>query len=115
MRGQGYVTPTDRFFVRNHTTTPIIDRATWRLQVHGSGVRRELSVSYDDLLALPAVTLTRFVECAGNARSFFGSQQHTPAPGTAWGLGAVGRRPLDRRPPGRRARPRRRHPRRRWT
>jgi DMSO/TMAO reductase YedYZ molybdopterin-dependent catalytic subunit len=90
MRGQGYVTPTDRFFVRNHTSTPVIDRATWRLQVHGSGVRRELSVSYDDLLALPAVTLTRFVECAGNARSFFDTQQHTPVPGTAWGLGAVG-------------------------
>src|SRR6476660_8104545 len=47
MRGQGYLTPVDRFFVRNHTATPSIDLATWRLRVFGSGVRRELSVSYD--------------------------------------------------------------------
>ena len=40
MRGQGYVTPVDRFFVRNHTATPEIDRATWRLRVTARG-RRE--------------------------------------------------------------------------
>ena len=38
MKGQGYVTPIDRFFIRNHTTTPRIDAATWRLRVHGTGV-----------------------------------------------------------------------------
>ena len=31
-----------------------------------------------------------FIECAGNGRSFFGSQQGTPAAGTQWGLGAIG-------------------------
>jgi DMSO/TMAO reductase YedYZ molybdopterin-dependent catalytic subunit len=30
------------------------------------------------------------MECAGNGRSFFGSQQGTPAPGSAWKLGAIG-------------------------
>lgn len=90
MRGRGYLTPADRFFVRNHTTTPSIDVATWRLRIHGSGVRREVSWSYDDLLRLPRVTVTRAVECAGNARSLFGSQQGTPASGTTWGLGAIG-------------------------
>src|SRR3712207_2888013 len=45
MSRQGYLTPTDRFFVRNHTSTPRIDPTTWRLRVHGSGVERELSVS----------------------------------------------------------------------
>ena len=84
MRGQGYLTPIDRFFVRNHTATPEIDRATWRLRVHGTGVRRELSLSYDDLLRLPSVTVTRAVECAGNGRSFFDTQQGTPAAGTQW-------------------------------
>src|SRR4051812_7980928 len=29
MRGQGYLTPIDRFFVRNHTSTPRIDLSTW--------------------------------------------------------------------------------------
>ena len=90
MRGQGYLTPVDRFFVRNHTSTPRIDLATWRLRVHGSGVRRELSLRYADLLRLPQVTLTRAIECAGNGRSLFGSQQGQPAAGTSWGLGAIG-------------------------
>jgi sulfane dehydrogenase subunit SoxC len=90
MRGQGYLTPIDRFFVRNHTGTPRIDPASWRLRVHGTGVRRELSVSYRDLLRLPSVTLTRFVECAGNGRSLFDTQQGQVATGTTWGLGAVG-------------------------
>ena len=90
MRGQGYLTPIDRFFVRNHTSTPRIDATTWRLRVHGTGVEREISVSYDELLALPQVSLTRFIECAGNGRSFFGTQQGQAASGTAWTLGAVG-------------------------
>ena len=29
--------PNERFFVRNHTSTPVIDERTWRLRVHGSG------------------------------------------------------------------------------
>ena len=39
MRGQGYVTPAERFFVRNHTATPRIDPHTWRLRIFGSGLR----------------------------------------------------------------------------
>jgi hypothetical protein len=35
MRDQGYLTPNERFFVRNHTRTPDIEPATWRLQVRG--------------------------------------------------------------------------------
>src|SRR5262245_14006556 len=40
MAGQGYVTPAERFFVRNHTATALVDAATWRLSVFGSGLRR---------------------------------------------------------------------------
>jgi DMSO/TMAO reductase YedYZ molybdopterin-dependent catalytic subunit len=96
MRGSGYVTPVDRFFVRNHTSTPDIDRATWRLRVFGSGLRGGPSAdeaktfSLRRLEQLPARTLTVALECAGNGRSLFGRQQGTPAPGTGWGLGAVG-------------------------
>jgi hypothetical protein len=39
---------------------------------------------------MPSETVTHFMECAGNGRSFFGSQQGTPVPGSAWKLGAVG-------------------------
>ena len=29
MAGQGYLTAAERFFVRNHTATPLIDAASW--------------------------------------------------------------------------------------
>jgi sulfane dehydrogenase subunit SoxC len=90
MKGQGYLTPVDRFFVRNHTATPRVDPATWSLRIHGTGVRREATITYDELLALPSVTLTRAIECAGNARSFFSTQQGQTVAGTPWTLGAIG-------------------------
>jgi DMSO/TMAO reductase YedYZ molybdopterin-dependent catalytic subunit len=40
MRGRGYTTPNELFFIRNHTQTARIDRDSWRLQVQGSGVIR---------------------------------------------------------------------------
>src|SRR3954464_6076502 len=39
MRGQGYLVPVDRFFVRDHTSTPLIDAAGWRLHLFGAGLR----------------------------------------------------------------------------
>ncbi|MFI6496089.1 sulfite oxidase [Nonomuraea typhae] len=90
MAGQGYHTPTDRFFVRNHTFTPAIDAATWQLAIHGDGVRCPTAYTYDQLRAMPARTLDVAIECAGNGRRFYGSQQGEPAPGTQWGLGAIG-------------------------
>ena len=88
--GQGYLTPASHFFVRNHTNTPTLDAATWSLRIEGSGVDNPTSFSYEDLLCLPSVTRTRAIECAGNGRSFFDTQQGTPASGTAWRLGAIG-------------------------
>src|SRR2546423_13920082 len=96
MRGQGYLTPVDRFFVRDHTSTPVLDAETWRLRLFGSGLRdaptaaKPIELTYRDLRALPSETVTAFVECAGNGRSFFTSQQGQPVSGTAWKLGAVG-------------------------
>ena len=90
--GLPYWTPNERFFVRNHTATPLIDPATYRLEVFGSGLRRAegISLSLRDLKRLPSRTITAAIECAGNGRSFFGSQQATPVPGSQWKLGAVG-------------------------
>jgi DMSO/TMAO reductase YedYZ molybdopterin-dependent catalytic subunit len=85
-----FLIPNERFFVRNHTRTPAIDPRTWRLTVHGTGVKRPLSLSYRDLARLPSRDVTSAVECAGNGRSFFASQQGTPASGTQWKLGAIG-------------------------
>lgn len=76
LRGTGHHTPNERFFVRNHTATPVLEADDWRLRLWGSGLRgtpgedRSVEFGYDDLRALPAVTHTAFVECAGNGRSY---------------------------------------------
>ncbi|WP_328723985.1 sulfite oxidase [Streptomyces sp. NBC_00247] len=91
LRGTGVLTPTDRFFVRNHTATPRIEAADWKLTVWGDGLTgAPVDFSYDALRALPSVTRTAFVECAGNGRSFYTSQQNQQVSGTAWTLGAIG-------------------------
>ncbi|MFC8238766.1 sulfite oxidase [Streptomyces sp. NPDC057284] len=91
LRSTGLLTPADRFFVRNHTVTPRIDAADWRLTVWGSGLTGSaVDFTYDQLRALPSVTRTAFVECAGNARSFYSTQQNQQVSGTAWTLGAIG-------------------------
>jgi DMSO/TMAO reductase YedYZ molybdopterin-dependent catalytic subunit len=90
MARQGYHTPTDRFFVRDHTFTPLLDAETWRLRVHGDGARRPLELGYDELRAMPSRTLDAAIECAGNGRRFYATQQRKAAPGPQWGLGAIG-------------------------
>lgn len=84
-------TPNGLFFVRNHLRTSRIDRATWRLQVAGSGVDAPAELTYDELLKLPSeTTVRRFVECAGNGRVFFDEVGGQKADGTPWRLGAIG-------------------------
>jgi DMSO/TMAO reductase YedYZ molybdopterin-dependent catalytic subunit len=91
MRGQGTAVPTERFFVRNHTSTPLIDAKTYRLELFGRGLQGGArSFSYDELTALPSVEKTVAIECAGNGRRLFPAQQRMEVPGTQWGLGAVG-------------------------
>jgi DMSO/TMAO reductase YedYZ molybdopterin-dependent catalytic subunit len=96
MREQGYVVSNADFFVRNHTSTPLIDAGTWSLSVFGTGLRgsvppgNPVRFSYQDLLDLPARTVVCAIECAGNGRSFFTAQQRQPITGTPWRLGAIG-------------------------
>lgn len=96
LRGTGYHVPTEKFFVRNHTSTSVVDRDTWRLRLFGTGLRgaptREapIELSYADLCRQPAETCSAFVECAGNGRRFCPEQHGQTVSGTAWRLGAVG-------------------------
>jgi sulfane dehydrogenase subunit SoxC len=90
MYGRGYLVPNELFFVRNHTRTPTIDVSNWSLKIEGSGVNRSLELIYDDLLAMPAVSFVRYIECAGNGRSFFETAHGKKAQGTQWKLGAIG-------------------------
>ena len=92
MADRTYNMPNSIFFVRNHTSTPFpaVDIKTWTLTIEGDGVDKPLKLTYDDLLAMPATTVTRYVECAGNGRSFFDSLMNRPAQGGQWHLGAYG-------------------------
>jgi DMSO/TMAO reductase YedYZ molybdopterin-dependent catalytic subunit len=62
---ESFITPNDLFYVRNHLLVPSIDPERWRLTVDG-GVAEPRSLSLADLQAMPQVTLTCTLECAGN-------------------------------------------------
>jgi DMSO/TMAO reductase YedYZ molybdopterin-dependent catalytic subunit len=80
----GFLTPNDLFYVRSHFDAPRLDSACYRLRVTGS-VSDPLSIGYDDLLAMPAVTQAATLECAGNGRTFLEPR----VKGVQWLLGAV--------------------------
>ena len=90
MYSRGYVVPNELFFVRNHSRTARLDAATWRLRVEGSGVEEPREFTYDEILGLPSVSVMRFIECAGNGRSFFEASYGNKAQGGQWKLGAIG-------------------------
>lgn len=81
----GFITPTERFYIRNHFAVPRLDVSTWSLALEGA-VARSLSLSYDQLRRLPAYELPATLECAGNSRAFLAP----PVNGVQWEAGAVG-------------------------
>ncbi len=85
-----YATPNSFFFVRCHDTAVIVDQTKWKLSILGDGIDKPYELSYDDLLKLPTTTVTRYVECAGNGRSFYASMLDKPAQGGQWRLGGWG-------------------------
>lgn len=90
-RMPGYLTPTDRFFIRNHAATPRLNPATWTLYVEGNGVREPIAYTYDDLWnRFPLVSMVRTIECAGNRRVLFGEEFGCKFKGIPWGRGAIG-------------------------
>jgi sulfite oxidase len=65
--GQHEITPNETFFHRNHGNIPQIDAESYRLKIIGL-VEKSLSLSIDDLKALPKHSLTATISCAGNRR-----------------------------------------------
>jgi DMSO/TMAO reductase YedYZ molybdopterin-dependent catalytic subunit len=80
-----FLTPTDRFYIRNHFPVPDLDVSTWRLRVEGA-VERPLELEYNALRRMPSHTQTVTMECAGNSRTFLQPRVR----GVQWELGAVG-------------------------
>ena len=83
-----FITPVELFYIRSHFPTPQLDPVAYRLAIAGA-VRRELSLSYADIRAMPSRTCVATLECAGNSRVFM----VPPVPGAQWELGAVGKSP----------------------
>jgi DMSO/TMAO reductase YedYZ molybdopterin-dependent catalytic subunit len=81
----GFITPTESFYVRTHFPIPRIDREEWRLRVEGE-VERPFEISYDELIKLDSKAIPVTLECAGNNRDFL----EPKVKGVQWGLGAVG-------------------------
>lgn len=80
-----FITPNERFYIRNHFDTPQLKPEEWRLKIEGA-VKQPFAFDYDELLKMPSHTLTVTLECAGNSRIFL-----TPkANGAQWESGAVG-------------------------
>jgi len=78
------ITPTDVFFVRSHFGAPAPPVAP-RLRVDGL-VGRALDLGPTEIDAMPQVTLTAVLQCAGNGRAL-----HEPrVPGVQWVHGAMG-------------------------
>src|SRR5690242_189399 len=63
-----YLTPQSRLFVRNHTRTPTIDPAGYRLRVFGDGLAESRELSLADLKRLPRTRRLSVHECTGNGR-----------------------------------------------
>jgi DMSO/TMAO reductase YedYZ molybdopterin-dependent catalytic subunit len=82
---EGFLTPTESFYVRTHFPVPSIDRDAWWLRVEGD-VENPFAINYEELLELESVTVPVTLECAGNNRSFLDPK----VKGVQWGLGAVG-------------------------
>ena len=82
---EGFLTPTQSFYVRTHFPVPAIDRDEWWLHVDGE-VEKPFAINYEELLKLESLTIPVTLECAGNNRNFL----QPAVKGVQWGLGAVG-------------------------
>ncbi|MBV1702809.1 MAG: molybdopterin-dependent oxidoreductase [Hyphomicrobiales bacterium] len=84
---KGVFTPNDRFFVRWHyADIPVkIDVTTFRLKIHGN-VEKEVSLTLDEIMALPHVEVAAVNQCSGNSRGLFMPR----VAGGEWGDGAMG-------------------------
>src|SRR6266849_3609124 len=80
-----YLTPTELFYIRSHFPAPKLELASYQLCIDGA-VRNPLSLSYEQLRAMPSETRVATLECAGNSRVFLVPQ----VKGAQWELGAVG-------------------------
>jgi DMSO/TMAO reductase YedYZ molybdopterin-dependent catalytic subunit len=66
-----FLTPNDKFYIRNHFATPRLSQKGWKLAVTGR-VSSALNISYAELSRYPTRNLTVTIECAGNGVGYGG-------------------------------------------
>ena len=80
-----WLTPNDKFFVRQHLPRPTVDVASFKLPVTGM-VSKQLELKLEDLRKLPQHKVVATLECTGNGRGFFRPR----VPGIQWMRGGIG-------------------------
>lgn len=80
----GVITPTTRFYIRNHFDVPRVEPGAWSLTIGGL-VRHPMTLALSELQRLPSRSVVVTLECAGNGRCFL----NPPVSGEPWDLGAV--------------------------
>ena len=60
-----WITPNDKFFLVNHFEWPVIDAATWKLEIGGL-VRTPITLTLDDIMARTRQETAVTLECSGN-------------------------------------------------
>ena len=85
---QTFLTPKERFFVRNHSRVPAVDVQRYRLTVTGM-VHSPLHLSLDELrAAFPEAQVVATLQCAGHRRKELAALR--PIPGEIpWGAAAM--------------------------
>ncbi|RPK89238.1 molybdopterin-dependent oxidoreductase [Streptomyces sp. ADI98-10] len=62
-----FTTPNDTFYrVDTALVIPKVDAGSWRLRIHGRGVRRDLEFTYQDLLSRPLIEREITLTCVSN-------------------------------------------------
>ena len=86
---EGFLTPSNLFFVRNHGAVPAVDQQTaanWTVRVHGM-VQNEITFTIQDLISrFETVTLPVTLVCAGNRRK----EQNIVSKSLGFSWGAAG-------------------------
>jgi len=83
---RSWLTPNEAFFNRNQGAIPSepIDIKQWRLKITGE-IKKEVELTFDDILEMPKVVVANTFECSGNSRSLLKEK----APGNPWTIGGV--------------------------
>jgi sulfane dehydrogenase subunit SoxC len=84
-----FITPIERFFVRNRYASPAVNVATWQLTIKGDAIENPMEFTYDDLIRLPTRHAIRYLECFGNSRTLNWEQLGYNVQGGNWGFGDV--------------------------